>query len=104
MTADTAAAAPHHEYSLNTPHAAIANPTTATSAKALASVHAVPVGGGVWPAKAGVIQRKVVPKRNSPSAKMFLKVHIARPRTVAGASLFGQAESGRSASSGAMFD
>src|SRR5512133_914288 len=76
---DTSAAVSHHEYCLNTAHAAIVNPATAMSARMLASVQAVPVGGGVLPAKAGVIHRKVVPNRNRPSARRFLKVHIAPP-------------------------
>jgi hypothetical protein len=45
----------------------------------LVSVHAVPVGGGVLLAIAAVIQRKVVPNKNIPSATTLLKVHIAPP-------------------------
>jgi hypothetical protein len=73
---DTSAALSHHEDCLNTAHGATVDPATATSARTFASVQAVPVGGGVLPAKAGVIHKKVVPNRNKPSATRFLKVHI----------------------------
>src|SRR4051812_28088938 len=40
------------------------------------SVHAMPVGGGVRPAKARVIHRNVDPNANRPTATTFLNVHI----------------------------
>src|SRR4030095_7166900 len=76
MTADINVTGPHHEYCLNTAQAAIVNPTTAVMARMFTKVHAVPVGGGVRSAKAGVIHRNVDPNRNSPTAARFLNVHI----------------------------
>jgi hypothetical protein len=68
-----------HEYCLNTPHAATAEPITATYASTFVSVHAVPLGAGALPAMAAASHKQVVPDRNRPSATMFLEVHIAPP-------------------------
>jgi hypothetical protein len=91
--AETTAVASHHEYCLNTPYAAIAKAMNATNTRTFARVQAVPDGGGVLPAIAGVIHRKVVPNRNRPRATTFLKVHIAPPqvRTPVPASLSARA-------------
>ena len=64
---------------MNTPHAATAEPITATYASTFVSVHAVPLGAGALPAMAAASHKQVVPDRNRPSATMFLEVHIAPP-------------------------
>jgi hypothetical protein len=48
-------------------------------AKMLTNDHASPVGGRALPAKDAVIHMKVVPNRNRPKAKTFLKLHISCP-------------------------
>src|ERR671937_555217 len=77
--AEPSATGSHHARSLNTPHAAAENPMIATNARACSTFHSVPLGGGVLPAMAAVIHRKVVPNRNNPPAITFLKVNIESP-------------------------
>src|SRR5919201_1822161 len=77
--AEPSATGSHHARSLNTPHAAAENPMIATNARTCSTFHSVPLGGGVLPAMAAVIHRKVVPNRNNPPAMTFLKVNIESP-------------------------
>src|SRR5512132_2875673 len=76
MLADAMATVDHQLYSLNTAHAVTVKPATVSKARTLTAVQAAPVGGGVLPAKVGVIHRNVLPNRNSPIATTFLKLHI----------------------------